>query len=35
MDATLGVIDTERKKQAQTPSLQKLAKKALATLNRE
>jgi transposase len=34
-DAALGVIDAERKKQAQAPGLQEPAKKALATLNRE
>ena len=34
-DAAAGVIDTERKKQAQAPGLQEPAKKALATLDRE
>jgi transposase len=34
-DAALGVIDAERKKQAQAPGLAEPAKKALATLNRE
>ena len=34
-NAALGVIDAERKKQAQAPGLQEPAKKALATLNRE
>ena len=34
-DAAIGVIDSERKKQAQAPGLQEPAKKALATLDRE
>jgi transposase len=34
-DAAIGVIDAERKKQAQAPGLQEPAKKALATLDRE
>lgn len=34
-DAVIGVIDAERKKQAQAPGLQEPAKKALATLDRE
>ena len=34
-DAAIGVIDADRKKQAQAPGLQEPAKKALATLGRE
>ena len=34
-DAAIGVIDAERKKQAQAPGLQEPARKALATLDRE
>jgi len=34
-DAAIGVIDAERKKQAQAPGMQEPAKKALATLDRE
>jgi len=34
-DAAIGVIDADRKKQAQAPGLQEPAKKALATLDRE